>query len=856
MILHRNTQTVKRILLIFSVISLIPYILNAKTGHRLYTFTQIETAIPDTNRVVDTLKTGFNTDLKNKVEYNARDSMLFDITGEKVFLFGDAVVNFETITLKAGYIEVDWKLKTLFATGIKDSLGNETGIPEFSDKGESFTARKITYNFETEKGRINEVYTKEGGGFIFAETTKKIDEKSYYIKSGRYTTCNLPEPHYSINSNKLKVIQNKKIVTGPAYLTIADVPTPLVIPFGFFPNKSGRSNGIIIPTYGESTALGFFLRNGGYYFGLSDNFDMELTGDIYSLGSWGTSSLMNYASRYHYNGSLNVSYKQIKTSDRELPDFQLNKEFFVRWNHRQDPKARPNTIFSAAVNAGSIDNFVVDPQPNLQYLSNQFSSSISYSKTWPGKPYNFTASANHRQNSLNRIVNITLPEAAFSINRFNPLQRRNKISTGKWHEKLAENLGVSFRTNFRNQLQSADSTLFDDIGKNMQNGLAFNIPISTSVKVFKHFTLAPSLVYNERWYLSTIRKRYNITESVIETDTINRFTTQRDFTTSASLITRIYGLVQFKDKKIAAIRHVISPSVSYSYRPDFSDPKYGYYGTTQINDQGDQSIYSIFENGILGGPSAGKFGSVGFSLDNNLEMKVKPGNDTITDLKKIKIFESLRLSTFYNLAADSLNLSNIRIDGRTTLFNKVNLTFGGNIDPYTIDSIGQRLNTFEFSENNKLGRLIGASLSFGVNLNNLKGNRKSSQGSQAELDDVNANPNEYVDFSVPYNLAVNYSMSYAKVGVNPRDVRQIVNFNGDLSLTQKWKITFNSGYDFQEKDFSYTSLGFYRDLHCWEMRLNWIPFGFQQSYNFQINVKSSILQDLKLVKKTDRYDRL
>lgn len=845
-----------RIVLIFSVISLIPNILNAKNGHRLYKTVQIRSVLPDTNQVIDTLKTGFNTDLKSKVEYSARDSMLFDIVGQKVFLYGEAIVKYETITLKAGYIEVDWKSKTLYAIGIKDSLGNEIEIPEFSDKGESFTAKKITYNFETEKGRINEVYTKEGGGFIFAETTKKIDETSYYIKSGRYTTCNLPEPHYSINSNKLKVIQNKKIVTGPAYLTIADVPTPLVIPFGFFPNKTGRSNGIIIPTYGESTALGFFLRNGGYYFGLGDNFDMDLTGDIYSLGSWGTSSLMNYANRYHYNGSLNVSYKRIKTSERELPDFQLRKEFFVIWNHRQDPKARPNTTFSANVNAGSLDNFVVDPQPNAQYLSNQFQSSISYSKTWPGKPYNFTASASHQQSSLNRIVNITLPEAAFSINRFNPLKRKNKISTGKWHEKLVDNLGVSIRTNFRNRLQSADSTLFDDIGKNMQNGLAFNIPISTSVKVFKYFTLAPSLTYNERWYLSTIRQQYNLTESVVETDTINRFATQRDFIASASLNTRIYGLVQFKDKKIAAIRHVVSPSVSFSYRPDFSESKYGYYGTTQINDQGDQATYSIFKNGILGGPPSGKFGSVGFSLDNNLEMKVKPGNDTITDLKKIKIFESLRFSSAYNLALDSLNLSNIRIDGRTTLFNKLNISFGGNVDPYVLDTIGRRTNTYELSENNRLGRLIGANLTFGVNLNSLSGNRNSNKGTQAELDDINNNPNEYVDFSVPYNLAINYSLAYAKTGLEAGDVRQIVNFNGDLSLTQKWKITFNSGYDFQEKDFSYTALGFYRDLHCWEMRFNWIPFGFQQSYNFQINVKSSILQDLKLVKKTDRYDRL
>ncbi|MBT8196514.1 MAG: LPS-assembly protein LptD, partial [Bacteroidia bacterium] len=700
-------------------------------------------------------------------------------------------------------------------------------------------------------------YTQEGGGYILASTTKKIDETSYYIKSGRYTTCNLPEPHYSINSNKLKVIQNKKIVTGPAYLTIADVPTPLVIPFGFFPNKSGRNNGIIIPTYGESTALGFYLRDGGYYFGLGDYFDMALTGDIYSLGSWGSGSIINYANRYKYNGSLNLTYKQIRTSDRELPDFALNKEFFIRWNHKQDPKARPNSIFSAQVNAGTIDNFTVDPQPDINYLRNEFRSSISYSKSWPGKPYNFTISANHNQNSSSRVVNVTLPEASFSINRFNPLKGKDKISGTKWHSKMVDNLGVSLRTNLRNQLQATDSTLFDNISDDMQNGLAFTVPISTSLKVFKYFTLSPSVTYNERWYLSTIRRGYSSTDNQIVTlDTVRQFTTQRDFITSASLNTRVYGLKQFKGKKIAAVRHVMSHTLSFNYRPDFSEPKYGYYGITQINAEGDQGTYSLFQNGILGGPPSGKLGSLAYSIDNNLEMKVKPKSDTITDLKKIKILESLRFSTSYNLALDSLNLSNIRIDGRTTLFNRASLSFGGVVNPYVLDTLGRTINTFELSENNRLGRLTSANVSLGFSLKNINTDRKSNAGTQAELDQINADPFGYVDFSVPYNLGVNYSMTYTKSGLNPSALNQFVNFNGDLSLTDKWKITFNSGYDFQEKDFSYTSLGFYRDLHCWEMRLNWIPFGFQQSYNFQINVKSSVLQDLKLVKKTDRYDRL
>jgi len=810
----------------------------------------------DSSSVADTLvkqvdSLGVSNDLKSKVHYSADDSIKFDVANEKVYLYGNAVITYEDIEMKAAYIEVDWSTRVLFASPVTDSTGKETGIPEFTQGEEKFVARTVRYNFDSKKGKISQVNTKQGEGYIHGETVKKIDETSFFIKKGLYTTCELPHPHYSISSEKLKVIQNNKVITGPAYLVIEDVPTPLAIPFGYFPTRKGRASGILIPAYGESGQLGFFFKDGGYYFGIGDVIDFALTGDIYTLGSWGAKLNSGYANRYRFNGNLAVTYSEIKTSEKELPDYALRKDFFVRWNHKQDPKARPNSIFSANVNAGSSGYYQNNISSANNYLTNNFTSSISWTKSWPGKPYSLSSSIGHSQNIITKEISMTIPNVHFGISKISPFKRKVSTGTEKWYEKI----GVGYQADFQNTIQTIDSLLFKEESRKLfRNGLSHNIPINTSVKVLKHFTLSPSVNYYERWYLQTIRKNFNQELKTVETDTVNGFRAARDFIFSTSLNTRIYGMIQTSKGKIAAVRHVMSPTLSFSYRPDFSEKGYNVYKTYQIDSLGNIDKYSIYETGIFGGPPEGKYGVIGFNLDNNFEMKVRTSKDTSDNLKKIKIFESLALGFSYNLAVDSLNWSPVSISGRTTLFDKIDLNFSSNFDPYVSDANGNRINELEISENNRLMRLVNSNISVGFSLNN-NTFKTSSKGTEEELSQINKNIQDYIDYTVPFNLSVNYVLSYFKSGSLDEEFTQTLNFNGDLSVTPKWKVTFNSGYDFRAKDLSYTSLGIFRDLHCWEMRVNWVPFGPQQNYFFQINVKSSILQDLKMTKKNDPYDR-
>lgn len=852
---------IKNLLTIGSLFRLVIFLLiftleNASSQQLDSTFARIST---DTiGRIVttdtlnaDSLELSTNSDFKSKVEYSADDSLYFDVENQVVFLYGNAQVKYEDMTLKANYMEVNLQNKILYSTFTKDSSGDKTGVPQFEQADDKFSADEIRYNFNTKKGKIKGVYTQQGEGYIHGETVKKIEDYEF-IRNGLYTTCDLPHPHYGIAAGKLKVINNSKIITGPAYLVVADVPTPLAIPFGFFPNRKGRSSGIIFPTYGESNELGFYLKNGGYYFGLGDIVDFAATGDIYSKGSWGTQLFSRYANRYHYNGNLSLSYSRIKNGESELPDFNFSKEFFIRWSHAQDAKARPNSVFSANVNAGSSQYYRVQVSSPNNYITNTYQSSIAYSKSWPGKPYNFSASMSHNQNTLTRDISISLPQATFSVARFYPFKRKIEAGEQKWYEKI----GVSYQTNLQNQIQTKDSLLFTSDSKNkFRNGIQHTIPLSTNIKLLKFFTLTPSFNYSEKWYLKTIEKKYNTDENVVEIDTINGFKAARDFSASASLNTRIYGMVSFKNSKIIALRHVLSPTVSFSYRPDFSAESWKYYRSVQTDSIGTQSKYSIFETGIFGGPASGKLGLINFGVDNNLEMKVRKTTDSSETFKKIKIFESLSINSSYNIAADSLRWSTIGINARTTLFEKVNVNLSSSFDPYISDSLGRRLNRSEWKENKRIARIVSASLSVGFNLNHLAKNKTTSKGSDADQKNVLGNPSQYVDLDVPYNLYVNYSLTYSRSTPSTSVTSQIVNFNGDVSLTPKWKIIFSSGYDFKQKEVSYTSLGFYRDLHCWEMRLNWVPLGSFPYYNFQINVKSSILQDLKWVKKNDPYDQ-
>ncbi|MFQ5335121.1 MAG: putative LPS assembly protein LptD, partial [Flavobacteriales bacterium] len=784
--------------------------------------------------------------------------MRFNVKEQKMYLFGKAKVTYMSMVIEADYIEMDMKKNEFYASGVPDSTGELAGKPVFKDGEQGFTSQTMRYNFETKKGKITEAITQEGDGYIHGKEIKREDEKILYIKDGKYTTCNKEEPHFYIEAKKLKVIKDKEIITGPAYLVIADVPTPLAVPFGIFPNKKGQSSGIVMPTYGESPGLGFYLSNGGYYFALNDYMDLTLTGDIYSRGSWGLNAITQYKNRYKYSGSLDVSYSLLRNSDPEFPDFSKSSSFFVRWKHMQDAKARPNSRFTADVNAGSSNNFKNDfSSTTTDYLTSSFSSNISYTYTFPNKPFAFTLNGSHSQNTADSTVSLTLPQVTFTMSRIYPFKRKVSVGRKRWYEKI----GVSYTANAKNTLKVKEDSVFTPYALGlMRNGMMHKIPVSTSMKLgrkgfLSFFTFNPSLGYSEKWYMESIEKRWE-NDSLI-TDTIPGFSRFGEASASASLSTRLYGSYAFKEgSAVKAIRHVISPSASITYKPDYSDPHYGYYKTVQADTLGNEQQYSIFDIGIYGKPSTNEAGVLNLSLQNTLEMKVKSEKDSVKGEKKIKLFDAFNFSSSYNLFSDSLNWSPVRLNVRTNPLPFLNLRFTGSFDPYGLDSLGRRFNTTEWDINKEPVRITDLSATADISLKSKQspqGKKESEFASEEELELINNNPNLYIDFNVPWSLNLSYTLRYSK----PKFTETITNSlscRGDVRITKGWKIGFTSGYDFELHEMTLTTLDIYRDLHCWEMRVNVVPFGDRKRYEVNINVKSSVLQDLKLTRKRDWYD--
>ncbi len=787
----------------------------------------------------DTLDLNSNLMSKNKINElvigYAKDSINYDIKNNKVFLFNNAEIKYENITLKAAYIELDSDKNIVFAKSlINDSIGENYGYPVFSEDGKSFTSKEITYNFNTKKGIIKDVRTQEGESFILGNKVKKKHNDILYTFKGRYTTCDKENPHFSIRAKKIKTIPNKKIITGPAILEFGGVPTPLAIPFGYFPNQKKQSSGIVFPFYGESSNQGFFLRNGGYYFAINDYLDLSIIGDIYTKGSWNIKTNSNYKKKYHYQGNINLSYSSLKSGNDYVGNNIDKRDFFVRWKHQQDQNSNKNRRFSANINAGSSSYQQNNSSSDNDYLSNTFQSNLSYSRNW--KSANLSLNLRHSQSTLSKEVNLSLPEMNFNLNRFYPLMRFNKTNKSKWYDKLY----INYSSNFKNSISIADSLLFQPTTlTKFRNGVVHNIPISTSFTALKYINISPSFIYKERWYFDRTEKQWF--DNQINTDTVNGFYRAFNYSYSLSASTKIYGIINFKNKRIKAIRHISTPSLSLNYSPDFSSENFNFYDEVQIDTLGNVQQYSYYQNGIYGAPGSQSNGSLRFSLGNILEMKTN-SKDTLNPIKKIKLFEGLNISSSYNLLEDSMQFANINISGRTRLFNKFDITFNSSYDPYQIVN-GNRVNKYYFSKTYLPARFVNANASLNFRLN---GGEKNDENNIIHWLD-------YVDFDIPWNLSVNYTMSYNKQSFAQK-LNQSLNFSGDLKLTEKWKIGFNSGYDFDAKDLSYTSLNIYRDLHCWEMLVKWIPFGYRQSYNFTIRVKASVLQDLKWEKKKDWYD--
>lgn len=809
--------------------------------------------------------------LEAPIDYLAKDSILFSLEGQKVYLYGEAKVNYQEIELAAAYIVLDLETKEVYAEGVPDSLNNLIGKPVFQDGNEKFESRTLRYNFQTQKGIITDVITEQGEGKVHSTRAKKISQDAFIMQKGKYTTCDADHPHFYLHLSKAKVVSNNKIITGPAYMVLEDVPLYFpVIPFGYFPSSPRYSSGILVPSYGEEANRGFFLREGGYYWAANEYFDLAARGDIYSKGSWGVKLHTNYRVRYKFTGGFDFRYAVNIYGERGLDTYTKSPQFQVMWSHSQDPKANPSRTFSANVNFSTSG---YDKQNSLSaenYLRTQKSSSIAYSKRWENTPFNMSANLRHSQNSMDTTLTLSLPELTFNVAKVYPLKFKNRVGSAKWYEKF----GFSYSANMRNTITAKEYEILEkSFATDWKNGIQHNLPISLpNFNMLKFINVSPSFSYSEKWYFKSIEKSYVPDQlyrdergrmTHVKTDTITGLKRNYQYAYSVSATTNLYGmyLPRNSDSRIKGIRHKMTPQVSFSYNPDFGDPRFGFWKEVQVDSTGRVEQYSVFEGGIYGYSGRGAAGNVSFSLSNNVEMKVAdPKDTTATDkFKKVKLIDNLSVNTSYNLIADSLNLSPISVRGRTTV-QGVGVNFGTTINPYMVDSRGVTINQYAWNHRKglgKLGSIVNSNLSFGMQFNSKKGKEEADANRDA-IEGDNLLPGDYrdyVDFNIPWDFSFDYSFNYSRPNPNVKGrITQTINLRGSLSLTPNWRLNMNTNYDIAAREFSFTNFSVYRDLHCWEMSFNFVPFGYMKSYSFTLNARTSMLRDLKVTKQKSFYD--
>jgi len=837
-------------------------------------------------------------DIQTEVVYTAEDSLVFSLDGGTVELYGEARITYDDIELTGNYIRYEMDQNLVIATGLPDSTGEMEGNPIFTDPNNSFESKLLKYNFKTQKGYIEEVITEQEGGYLHADQTKKQNNGHIHLKDGKYTTCDAEHPHFYIALTKAISMPGDKIVSGPAYIVLADVPMPLGIPFGFFPNSKTKTSGILIPKYGEEQRRGFYLREGGYYFAMNDFMDLRITGDIYTNGTWGFRVGSSYKLNYRFSGNLNVKYfKNINGYKNIEGLYSVSKDYAIGWSHSQDSRANPTSSFRASVNLSS-SSYDKNHTRNINsVMTNTKQSSVSLTKSWPNSPFNMSASLNHSQNSNTNGVSMTLPKISLNMARLNPFKRKSASGPRKWYEDIQ----LSYTSILENRISTVDTLLFTSaVWDDMKNGYKHSIPLSLSIKPFRKtpmlqsFAITPSMNYNGMVYTRQMSKfvsGYNeiddgsggiILDPIVTDSLINKFSYAHSLfpSFSSGVSPKIYGMYQFKgDGRLEAIRHVMTPTASFSYVPDMTAIQTDYYRAVVDEENMDTlEVYSIYEGQIYGTPTFnGASGSLNLSLPHNIAAKIRAKSDTEEELEKVKILDNLSFSTSLNLFhTDTLTPAwrPVSFNGSTRIFkNKLNLSFRGVLDPFGYDSTRSRVRETYFSQTGKPIRLTSASVSAGFSLKSKQG-KDDEESDRSELDkdsqlndpklagedpmaayDQNREDyyGDYVDFDIPWSLRVDYSFSYSKPKYESKIV-QTVRASGDFSLTPNWKIGFNTGYDLNRKQFTTTNLSIYRDLHCWEMRISVVPFGTYKSYNFQINAKSSILTDLKYKKQKSWQD--
>jgi lipopolysaccharide assembly outer membrane protein LptD (OstA) len=807
--------------------------------------------------------------LADIITHTADDFIRQDFINNRITLHNNAYIKYQNVEVKAGEISIDYKLNKIFAKGIKDSIGYQQ-IPWVKQGKEESKQDSILLNYKTEKALVWGLKSEQSDGmFVSGSLSKKENDSTIYIRKIRITTSKKDKPDYYLQIDKAKLVPNKKIVAGPTQLYIADVPTPAILPFAYFPLEKERTSGFLIPSWGENRSQGYFLQNGGYYFALNDYIDLAVLGDIYSNGSWGLRAESSYLVRYRYNGNFNFRYENLINGLRGFPEYGKTSNFNLRWSHNQDQKASPNSRVSASVNLGSSKYYreSLNEYNTNAFLNNTLSSSISYYQNFVGTPFNMTASATHSQNTNTESITMSLPSLQVGMDRLYPFTKDGA------QNNAIQKIGLSYGLRADNRINTTDDLfLKKGMFEGAQSGMQHDVSLSTNMRLLNYFTLSPSVNYKEVWYLKSINKQYDPTIQKITIDTLSGFAAFREYSGGVSMSTTVYGMFNFKKGRMQAIRHTMNPSISYGYSPDF---KQYYEKVQQTADPNDFIEFTKFEGGIYGAPGRGISNSMGFNLSNTFEAKVKEKDSTKTEFKKIMLLNSLNFSTNYNFESDSLRWSPVNFSGGTSFFdNKLTLNFGGTLDPYALDENYQRINTFNVKEGGGLFRLTNGNMSMNYSFSSddfKKDKNKPAEGTQPpkrelppsdELfgenikvsnspEDESKEPKkaELYKAIIPWKLTLAYTMNYS----NNRGEREISSnslmFSGDAELTPKWSVGASSGYDFKNKGFTYTQLRFQRDLDSWRMSFNWVPFGNRQTYYFYIGVKSSILSDLKYDKR-------
>ncbi|MBC7850136.1 MAG: LPS-assembly protein LptD [Chitinophagaceae bacterium] len=799
------------------------------------------------------------------IQYEAADSMAFDIPNKRVILYSKGKITYKDIVLTADSISLEQSTSIITAKYRRDSLGNIIGRPNMIQGETDMTSDLIRYNIKTQKGITTNTFTTQQELFLNMQNSKKVSENEYFARIGRMTTCNLDTPHFAFIANRMKLVNKKLAVTGPVHPEFEGVPIPIYLPFGFFPLSSGRHSGLLAPQFTTSEQFGLGLEGLGSYKVINDYFDVTLRTNLYSYGGYNIYVTPTYRKRYRYTGSLNLAYQstRILTTDAKS-EFQTSKTFNVGWNHSMDNRARPGTNFGASVNAGSTKfNQFVANNPTRNF-ANQLSSSITYSKTF-GTIGNLSLSANHSQNNNTRLINVSLPNAAFTLNTFYPFQKKEFVGEPKWYEKL----GIGLNSNIANQLSFYDSAFsFRRIIDTIQWGAMHSVPIQMSLPPLGPLQIAPGISYQEKWYSRKLLRTWNDTRKKIDTAFDKGFYTSRDISFSLGLNTAIFGLFDRfgKNSRVAAIRHVIRPSASISYKPDLA--RKDYYNQ-QIDSTGRQYRFSYFEGTVFGPFGEGEFGGISFGVDNNIEAKVRSKTDTSAgSVRKVRLLDGFGFNGSYNFLADSFQLSPLTFYARSTLFEIINITGGATLDPYGYDDKGFRTSRYSWQGDKfSVGNISSANLAISATFQSKKKDESKKKQDQAvadanlpqqtmeeqmlQLEYVRQNPAEFVDFEVPWSVSLSYSLSYSRQ-FRPdysgfrSEIFSSLNATGDFSLTPKWKLGMSGYYDFKSAKIQSLTTFITREMHCWQLSINVTPIGLYRSFNITLNPKSGLLRDLRV----------